>query len=602
MDVFKGMVTPDKLMLGTEADLVLGDVGLTYERSNFVEFSFITLADSGAFVTHAPSGLNEALALLRPFQWQAIESQEVTSRLEDCKRKLRTLADQDCVKLIWVPGHQGIAGNEKADELSRRGSDNEPDTDSETYSTRGTPTLSYGGLDPYNHVRSIAKAALQKLGFLLRAKSYFTPQQLLMIYKAQIRPVLEYCSHIWGSAPKHTLMLLDSIQRRAIRLVGDATLTHSLTSLEHRRKVGDLSLFYRYFHGKCSSEISAIIPSLAIPIRRTRQAQSAHPFVVYLERCRTALYQDSFTHRTARLWNSLPVEQIDSLVNFPFKVDTSQEKLQIWQLTTINNEKAIHNLYHLEDAMKTRDVKLFVEQHSSSYGLLENGTGIYARLWDLMENRQNGNFLVKSVEEGVKLVRDARNIAVMAGRETLFFDIQRFGVSNFHLSEKLNTAYSAIALQLGCPYTEEINKILMSIFEAGIITKMTENEYEKLGKQKELTSDIAENIEKETSKETRRPLAGNEENEKSKPINLKMLQGSFYLLCFGNAFSGLILFGEIMIHKHHIQYNSKKKRFKTIRRLLKQIRVKCNRMRSAARRFHRNLMHDAFVSTLEYIE
>ncbi|CAG9813800.1 unnamed protein product [Phaedon cochleariae] len=41
---------------------------------------------------------------------------------------------------------------------------------------------------------------------------------------------------------------------------------------------------------------------------RTRQAQSAHPFVVNLERCRTALYQDSFIHRTARLWNSLPVE------------------------------------------------------------------------------------------------------------------------------------------------------------------------------------------------------------------------------------------------------------------------------------------------------
>ncbi|CAG9820609.1 unnamed protein product [Phaedon cochleariae] len=121
-----------------------------------------------------------------------------------------------------------------------------------------------------------------------------------MIYKAQIRPVLEYCSHIWGSAPKHTLMLSDSIQRRAIRLVGD------------------LSLFYRYFHGKCSSVISAIIPSLAIPIRRTRQAQSAHPFVVNLERCRTALYQDSFIHRTARLWNSLPVECIPLHKRFSF--------------------------------------------------------------------------------------------------------------------------------------------------------------------------------------------------------------------------------------------------------------------------------------------
>lgn len=53
-----------------EADLFLGDVALTYERANFAEFSFITLADSGAFVTHAPSKLNEALALLRPFHWQ----------------------------------------------------------------------------------------------------------------------------------------------------------------------------------------------------------------------------------------------------------------------------------------------------------------------------------------------------------------------------------------------------------------------------------------------------------------------------------------------------------------------------------------------------
>ncbi|CAH1154470.1 unnamed protein product [Phaedon cochleariae] len=90
-------------------------------------------------------------------------------------------------------------------------------------------------------------------------------QSLPMIYKAQIRPVLEYCSHVWGSAPKHTLMLLDSIQRRAIRLEGDATLTNSLTPLEDQRKVGDPLLSIRYFHGKCSSEIPAKIPSLAIP-------------------------------------------------------------------------------------------------------------------------------------------------------------------------------------------------------------------------------------------------------------------------------------------------------------------------------------------------
>lgn len=35
-----------------------------------MEFSFFTLADSGAFVTHAPKYLSEVLALVRPFRWE----------------------------------------------------------------------------------------------------------------------------------------------------------------------------------------------------------------------------------------------------------------------------------------------------------------------------------------------------------------------------------------------------------------------------------------------------------------------------------------------------------------------------------------------------
>ncbi|CAG9762608.1 unnamed protein product [Ceutorhynchus assimilis] len=148
----------------------------------------------------------------------------------------------------------------------------------------------------------------------------------------------------------------------------------------------------------------------------------------------------------------------------------------------------------------------------------QNGTGIYGQLWEIMERRQN-EYVVESVEEGVKMVKDKLDVAVMAGRETLFFDIQRFGPKNFHLSEKLNTAYSAIALQLGCPYVEEVNKILMAIFEAGIITKMTENEYENLGKQKESSIDeTLENNVPTTKIETKRAAKVSEDNEKLKPI------------------------------------------------------------------------------------
>ena len=115
------------------------------------------------------------------------------------------------------------------------------------------------------HINSIAKHASQKLGFLSRARGYFSPSQLLTIYKSQIHPSLEYCSHFWGSAPKSSLHLLDRVHSNAIHLIINPNLTNSLQSLSHHRLVADLSIFYRYFHGHCSQEIRNIIPD---PVRR----------------------------------------------------------------------------------------------------------------------------------------------------------------------------------------------------------------------------------------------------------------------------------------------------------------------------------------------
>nr|CAH7742522.1 unnamed protein product [Callosobruchus chinensis] len=49
----------------------------------------------------------------------------------------------------------------------------------------------------HKHVSSIATAAGKQLGYLFRARKCFSPSNLLTLYKAQKRPSLEYCSHIW---------------------------------------------------------------------------------------------------------------------------------------------------------------------------------------------------------------------------------------------------------------------------------------------------------------------------------------------------------------------------------------------------------------------
>nr|CAH7714140.1 unnamed protein product [Callosobruchus chinensis] len=85
----------------------------------------------------------------------------------------------------------------------------------------------------------ILAARMQK-AVILGATKYFSPSNLLALYKAQIRRSLEYCSHIWGAAAPTSLSILDAVQRRAIRLIGYPASTCHLQLLYHRRAVSDL--------------------------------------------------------------------------------------------------------------------------------------------------------------------------------------------------------------------------------------------------------------------------------------------------------------------------------------------------------------------------
>nr|CAH7717021.1 unnamed protein product [Callosobruchus chinensis] len=89
-----------------------------------------------------------------------------------------------------------------------------------------------------------------------------------------------------------------------IRLIGDPHLTFHLQSLSHRHAVGDLSLFYRYSNGFCSSELSSIIPTLSKPARCTR-GTSSHSKAVVCHTLRTERYDRSFVPKVSRAWNGL---------------------------------------------------------------------------------------------------------------------------------------------------------------------------------------------------------------------------------------------------------------------------------------------------------
>ncbi|CAK1598530.1 unnamed protein product [Parnassius mnemosyne] len=85
-----------------------------------------------------------------------------------------------------------------------------------------SPNLNYG-----RFIESRAKVAARKLGVLARVRRYCTPGQLLTLYKAQVRSCMEYCYHIWAGAAKCHLAALDSMERRAKRLIDDLDLVET---------------------------------------------------------------------------------------------------------------------------------------------------------------------------------------------------------------------------------------------------------------------------------------------------------------------------------------------------------------------------------------
>ena len=136
---------------------------------------------------------------------------------------------------------------------------------------------------------------------------FLSPEVALYLYKSTICPCMEYCCHVRAGAPSCYLDMLDKLQKWMCRIVGPS-LAASLEPLAHCRNVASLSLFYRCCFGRCSSELAQLVPLLFSRGRSTRYSDRLHDFSVIILRCYKDVYVNSFFPRTAKLWNSLPIE------------------------------------------------------------------------------------------------------------------------------------------------------------------------------------------------------------------------------------------------------------------------------------------------------
>ena len=119
---------------------------------------------------------------------------------------------------------------------------------------------------------------------------------------------MDYCCHIYlGWCPSCFLELLEKLQKWISRTVGPS-LAASLEPLAYCRNVASLSLFYRYYFGRYSSELAQLVPLPYSWGRCPCYSDRSHDFSVTIPRCYKDLTVSSFFARTSRLWNSLPIE------------------------------------------------------------------------------------------------------------------------------------------------------------------------------------------------------------------------------------------------------------------------------------------------------
>ena len=157
------------------------------------------------------------------------------------------------------------------------------------------------------HINSITNKA-----FLQRNLRSCTSHTKLQCYTTMIKPMLEYANTVWSSYTKKDIAKIERVKRQSAHFIMADYSHHSsvtimltnlkLPSLEHRRTISSLILFYKIIHNLINIPSSDLIP--ITPCTRGHHQRFQHIYA------RISLYSNSFFPRTMRIWNSLPEDTI----------------------------------------------------------------------------------------------------------------------------------------------------------------------------------------------------------------------------------------------------------------------------------------------------
>ena len=173
--------------------------------------------------------------------------------------------------------------------------------------------------------RIAASKGNQVLGMIQRNITYKEKSLIVPLYKAIVRPHLEYCIQAWNPHLRKDIDMLEKIQRRATKLIpGLRDLRYEerlkecgLTTLETRRLRGGQIEVFKTLNGYENIDSNIFFEIRQIKITR------GHNFTLVKKQSRLDVRKFSFSQRTINVWNKLSIECVHaSSVNmFKNKID-----------------------------------------------------------------------------------------------------------------------------------------------------------------------------------------------------------------------------------------------------------------------------------------
>ena len=166
----------------------------------------------------------------------------------------------------------------------------------------------------------------QILGLIRRNITYKGKKLIIPLYKAIVRPHLEYCIQAWRPYRKKDIDTLERIQRRATKMIPELRdLSYEerlkecgLTTLETRRLRGDQIEVFKILNG-----YEIIDRNMFFSLKKDSRTRG-HEVKLVKDQCRLDIRKHSFSQRTINEWNKLSTDCVTatSVNMFKNKVDT----------------------------------------------------------------------------------------------------------------------------------------------------------------------------------------------------------------------------------------------------------------------------------------